>query len=389
MLLAIGLALWPYAIFCTVVFAAWRAFRLRSKAKSRRALATTSATRVLLVRPCRGDEPHLGANLISAIRARRSFDLRCRIVVTDAEDPAAGAAAIAAGTLRDAGMDATLVFSHADAPNHKSAQIAAALAAERAPYDVVLIVDSDVDLSRTDLDALVAPLADDGDVRATWAPPIEENHLGSKADLASAALLTSSLHAFVLLGAIDPSGLVGKTMAVRRGALEAAGGFEGLTHVLGEDMELARRLRAVGGAIQMAPTTAQSLRPTRTWSDVVDRLARWLTVIRAQRPALIWSYPAIFFAAPLQVTLALLLAPWVGSAAIPALVVALVWRTLAAIVARRSAGLPLDISRLPLAIVLSDLLLAHAFYRALTRRTIAWRGSSLNVEAGGLLRRAA
>ncbi len=117
----------------------------------------------------------------------------------------------------------------------------------------------------------------------------------------------------------------------------------------------------------------------------MDRYARWLTVIRAQRPHLLVSYPLLFCAAPLLVLAATLLLPFAPALAVTTLALTLVTRLFIATVARALAGARFS----PIATLrdaaLSDALLAHAFVRALSTRTITWRGRPLTLDQRGAL----
>ncbi len=390
---ALGLALfgWSYAVACTSVYGVGRAAwgRLRRPAHPPRTASgevpLDDDLRVLVVRPCAGNEPGLDRALASLASVRSSVRLTCRFAVDDASDPAAAPAAIAASALRDAGIDATIVFTSADAPNHKAAQIEAALAQEREAFDLLVVADSDVDLTAFHLDALLAPMLADEAVGAVWAPPVETGPVTGGGDRASRALLSASLHAFTILGALDGGGLVGKLFAVRRDAIRATGGFAAMTRVLGEDMELARRLRGSGRKVLVAPLVAKSLKTGRSWRGSVERYARWLTVIRAQRPHLLASYPLLFFATPLVLVASALLAPAAPGFALAAAIVALLSRVFVAIAARALAGDRFS----PLASIvdaaLADALLASAFAKALATRTITWRGRTLTIDRRGVL----
>lgn len=391
---AAGLALfaWGYAVAATSLYGAGRA-ALQWRHTGHPPLPSTA--RALVVRPCAGAEPCLERALVSLARARTGATVACRFAVESPSDPAAPIAEAAAATLRAGGLDATVVFTRASAPNHKAAQLAAVLAHEERPFDAIVIADSDVDLHGFDLDLLLAPLCDEyrkcssGGASlpgAVWAPPVEVGQVSASGDRASRALLGGSLHAFTLLGALDGGGLVGKLFAVRRDALEAAGGFEGLARVLGEDMELARRLAAARRTVRVAPAVGRSLKTGRTWEEAVDRYARWLAVIRAQRPHLLASYPLLFFPSPLLLAGSLLLAPFAPVLALATAVITVVARLVAAVSARALAGLPPFAVDAIAGAVLSDALLAHAFVRALASRTVTWRGRTLTVDRRGDLR---
>ncbi len=279
-----------------------------------------------------------------------------------------------------------MVITRAEGPNRKAAQLAAVVALESEPFEVVLVADSDVDLVETNLDELVAPLTIAGGADAVWAPPAEHGRAPTLADRASAALLGASLHAFPLLAGLDPRGLVGKLFAVKRGSLAAVGGFDAFAAHLGEDMELARRLLARGGSIAAAPVVASSRAAGRTWAQAVARFARWLGVIRAQRPLLLASYPALFLAAPLILALAAIVAPVAPRLALAAATLAITTRLTVAIAAAIASERPASIGRAVVESALADALLVAAFVRCLRTRKVVWRDNVLTIEKSGLVR---
>lgn len=338
---------------------------------------------LLVVRPCAGSEPSLGPNLATLGALRDPF-VRVRFAVATRDDAAVPAITAACGTLTAAGIDARMVVTEASAPNQKSDHLARVIAAEPdAP--IVVNVDSDVDLSCFDWDALLTPLSDPG-LAAVWAPPVEAPG-ETFADRTSEALLGGSLHAFPMLAGIDRDGMVGKVVALRRTALESVGGFAALREHLGEDAELARRLAASGAALKSSRGVAHSRASGRDLRAAVVRYGRWLTVIRAQRPALLVSYPALFFATPLLVlaSTAAVTAGVGGAWSLIAEGVAVSARLLVAWAAARASGRSGGAFARVTDALLADALLALAWASAVTTRSVRWRGRTLRVDAGGTL----
>lgn len=335
-----------------------------------------SPPRTLLLRPCAGDEPGLAARL--ARPPVGAWPLHTRFVVASADDPARPAVEAAVAALRSAGLPADLEIVPPLGPNRKASQLHGGLRAPLpgGPAELVASVDSDVDLGEVDLSALLGPLVEPGGPAATWAPPVEVAPR-TAGDRASQAVLGGSLHAFPLLRGVDPAGLVGKCFAVRVEALSQVGGFLALVEHLGEDMELSRRLRAAGLAVAPVGLLVPSRVGGRRTAQVVARLARWLRVIRAQRPALLATYPLVLAPLPGQ----LLLAAALGAPALAAL--ALAGRLVVALLARRASGLPLPGAALD-ALVADPLLLA-AWLAALGSRRFRWRGVPLRIGPGGRL----
>lgn len=339
---------------------------------------------VVVVRPCAGFEPSLEHTLSSLANTKRSFDLRCRFAIESENDTSVGAARRAITNLEKSGITAEIVFTGGGGPNRKVAQLAAV------PHDadVIIVADSDVDLSQVDLEVLVAPLVGPNPAWVAWAPPVECAEPKTVGDLASNAVLGASLHSFPILARLDPRGLVGKLFAIRRQALGAIGGFGSLVRYLGEDMEMARRIRECGGQVVTVPLLARSLASGRSWSATVSRFARWLTVIRAQRSILLWSYPGLFFATWPIFFISLwfsFIEPFSG---ILSATLVFVTRFLIAFFATYTSGRPIRLRGILRDAILADVTLACAFAHALRTRTVTWRNHELVVDRSGILREA-
>lgn len=354
---------------------AMRALRRRLRAPE----GARASGSVLLVRPCAGAEPELTARL-----ARRGGAGDVLFAVAREDDPALPAVREAARLLEEEGARARVLVTGALGPNQKSDQLARALDAAASDAHVLVFADSDVELADDDVTALAAS-TDDATVGAAWAPPVEDGLVATAGDAASHAVLGGSLHAFPLLAGIDRRGMVGKLFAVRRETLEAIGGFSTLRRHLGEDMELARRLDALGLRVVAARRVARSKARGRSLAEVHDRYVRWLTVIRAQRAPLLASYPLLLAPSPLLLALGAFAlvrgdAPLLGVVA-----VGLVTRFAVAASARAaSSGRP-TLARTVSDAMIADAVLTAAWITALSTRKVRWRDRALAVGAGGLL----
>lgn len=372
----IGMTAWVtmYAAICGVaVVRAGRSHALRPP-------MTGPLPSVLLVRPCTGDDATLEAALRSTATLRYGGALRVRLSVESRVDPAWPHVRRVAAWLRDQGLDARAVIASTDAYNRKVGQLAEVT--RESEEDVVMCVDADVDLTGFDMESLIAPLISDT-AGAVWAPPVEVGTVQGVADRASAAVLGASLHAFNLLGELDRGGLVGKTFAVRRDALNDVGGFDALTEHLGEDMELARRLRDHGRRTTMHRSSVRAIGSARSMSGILARYTRWLWVIRAQRPSLLLSYPLLLAASPILLGLLAVLALAQPRWALGLSVVVLITRMVVALAAARPRG------RRAAAVayewLLADAVLLMAFVGALGRPEVSWRDRTLRLGPGGRL----
>lgn len=356
--------------------------------------ADAAPDRVTLLRPCCGAEAGLAERLTHTAGATHVV-----FAVASREDGAYPAACEAAAKLVSEGLDATCVLTAPEGPNLKVDQLARALRTSEA-RDAVLVVDSDVDLRGFPALRLAASVLE-GPVGAAYAPASETSR-ATFGDRANLAVLTGSLHAFSMLAGIDPDGFVGKVFAVRREALEGTGGFEGLRAVLGEDVELGVRVRRLGLETRAFGQVAHAVGSGRSWDDTVARFARWLGVVRASRPALLVSYPLLIAGTLPAISAAMLALGFVllGSAApsdgahakLAATLLAFTTLTLVAVrvgvarTARALAEVEVGGGAGLVDVVLAELVLLTALARALTRTTVTWRGTTLEVRRGAPLR---
>ena len=375
----IGAALvgtWAGAYAVVAGVAGIRAYR-NARAHAR-VLSPAAVPRVVLLRPCAGTEAALTANLRSTASLRYAGPLEIVFTVASVDDPAWPIIRAMAAEV----PHARAMVAKPHHPNHKVGQLAAALdTIARRDDDVVVVVDSDVDLTDYDLMSLVRPIAADPAVGATWSPPVEHASAHGLGDRVSQAVLGASLQSFALLGPLDPGGLVGKTFAITSGALASVGGMHALGRYLAEDMELARRLAAHGRRVVMVPAPTRSNARGRTLAQSRDRYARWLVALKAQRGPLLLSYPLLLAAAPLLLLASLVLAlasPAVGLGLALAVVAV---RLAIAVLAQRLTGVPAPLRAVPLA----DLVLLAAAARAARGRDVTWRGRPLRLDARGRL----
>ena len=369
---------WVVGYAAAAVIAVVRA-ALRTSTAREHARSVLASDAVVLVRPLAGNEPGLAERLAQTGGAR--FVLFAVGRHDDAAEPVAQAACT---TLRTQHVNAIVLVTGAIGPNHKADQLARALATPLARLArTVVVADSDVDLEADGVARLVGAM---GSADAVWAPPVEVGAAETWGDSASQAVLDASLHSFPLLAGIDPSGLVGKLFAVRRHALDTVGGFEAFSCHLGEDMELARRLRVAGRRIAVAPQLARSMAQGRSLRDVLSRYRRWLLVVRMQRAPLLLSYPLLLAPSPLLVLV--IAGALIGHLFSLATVAAagLAVRVAVACAARAMAGLPFAPVRAVLQALAGDLVLLASTVGACLSREVTWRGRRLVLTRGGTLR---
>ena len=343
---------------------------------------------IALLRPCEGAEPDLLLNLLSSLRAHYAGPRRVLFLVPDADDSAYAIILAAIATAKAEGRDEAAVVLTGPQPrqNRKVAQLLAGL--DHCAEELVVTIDSDVRLGDADLPALIAALRpDEGDnIAAAFASPVEVAPQ-TPWDRVSAALVGGSPQNFLALYGLYglyggvPS-MAGALCALRRTALGRSGGFGGLLSYLGEDYELARRLTQLGYRVALSRGHARCTDGGRSLGQVVARVARWLTVVRAQRPLLLLTYPVFMATTPVLLLVALLARSaklGVYAAALLGLRMLLCW-ALRQLQGQRSG--PLSAAAEVLG---AELLLWLGLGQALLTRRISWRGHRFRIGRGGVM----
>lgn len=378
------LVVWAAGVWALVAITVWWTALLRRHRAGRARIGCSKGRPgrpLLLVRPCAGDEPGLLECLVSVSQSGEGRALH--VVLGMSEDACQAAQTLhrARKILTERGIFCEIVVCPRRGPNRKASILAGSVARAPKGCQTLVCADSNVDLRGVDLFALEACLRRSRTLGCVWRPPVEKS-AGALGNRLSAALLHGSLHAFALLGALDRKGMVGKLFAVRLCALAEIGGFEGLADYLGEDVELARRLREAGWTVAFDPTVASTACGPKSLSEAVDRQHRWMMVVRSQRPWLLATYPALFFPLPFIGGLCAcgLDVGWVAAAPIGA---ALGMRLFLGRQARRYSGFPAGPVSWLVDLLLSDAALFWAWGRALRGRQVVWRGNAFHLAAGG------
>ncbi len=179
-----------------------------------------------------------------------------------------------------------------------------------AQYDFLLINDSDITVSPRYLERVMCRFAD------PLFPQRTAERMGQRAvevGMVTAlyrgrahSTLPSRLEALgiatefmpgVLLSKMIEGGLhygLGSTLAVRREALEKAGGLLSIVDHLADDYELGARIAHAGYRIEVSAEVVETSVPAYGWRGFIDHQLRWLRTVRCSRPAgyvgLIFTY---------------------------------------------------------------------------------------------------
>lgn len=165
--------------------------------------------------------------------------------------------------------------------------------ARHARYDFWLINDSDITVGPHYLERVAscfAPATHDagkapvglvtalyrGRAHGTLASRLEA--LGIAADFIPGVLLSKWIEGGLHYG-------LGSTLAVRREALEQAGGLQALVDQLADDYEMGARVARAGYRVALSAEIVETSVPAYDWRGFVDHQLRWLRTVRDARPA--------------------------------------------------------------------------------------------------------
>jgi ceramide glucosyltransferase len=172
--------------------------------------------------------------------------------------------------------------------------------AREARYDVLVVSDGDIRVASDYLRCIAAVFRDPraGVVTCLYRGSSEPNVWSELEDLS----LTTELLAGVLVARkLGVKFALGATMAVRRDALAAIGGFEALADAAADDHELGRRAARQGFRVELASTIPETECSTRDFRSYFRHHLRWAVVTRTSQP---WGHVGFLFAQGLPWTIA-------------------------------------------------------------------------------------
>jgi len=323
-----------------------------------------------LLIPLSGAEPRLKTNLEAALAALGPGD-ELIVGAADAADPAL----VVAMAFTDPRLRVA-AGSPSGATNRKVATLVALDA--RATRDVIVLVDSDVRLSKELLSGL-ARASGKGLATALY----RGVPAGSFASRLEALAINTDFVPSVLVANLLSGGIgfaLGAANAVRRDALSAIGGFASLGEVLADDHELGRRIKAKGFEVAIAPVCVPIVQDS-TLRETLARLLRWCRTYRVCQPV---GYALTLFSH--HGVAAALLAFILDRALWPLLAATIAIRLVTALVSHVAiAGREADLASLAL-LPFRDLVATALFLLAWTGRTVTWRGRRFLVARDGSMK---
>ena len=255
-----------------------------------------------------------------------------------------------------------------------------------AKHELLLVSDSNARLPRSALNE-VAAYFENTRVGCVTHPVSGRGHVSFGALLDNLHLVSSVGAAQLGVKTLAGKDLVvGKSMGLRRSALEALGGFTRYVDVLAEDYVIGQDLRRLGLEVRVARTPVWNVTVDRTVRSFFERYLRWgvihrtaVTLPTSLAQGLINPLPLLLLAAALKPGLQSLVVLGAGTLLKTALDVSS---------ARALQCDPIGWRAIP-AVLVKDSLIFVTWLHGLGSRTLVWRGHRLRVGARSRLLRPA
>jgi ceramide glucosyltransferase len=233
---------------------------------------------VTVLKPVHGAGDGLYENLASFCRQ----DYPAHQIVIGVDDPDDPAVAVVRRLKRDfPQLDIVLAVGSLPGANRKIANVLQMM--RHARHDVLVLSDADVRVRPDYLAEVVAPLAEP-EVGLTTCLYRAVGGRGLPA-LVESLLINTWFIPMALTACLRPlRAAFGATMAVKRQALEAIGGFAALRDHLADDYQLGRRVAEAGWRVELLPYVVETSIDSATLGDVWRHQLRWVRTYRVCQP---------------------------------------------------------------------------------------------------------
>jgi ceramide glucosyltransferase len=362
------------------VAATWAAIRFAQRASAPPFLLPKIPPRVAVLKPLHGTSNSLAANVVSFLEVAYPR-LDFFFAVSDYEDPAAEIPV----ALRQRYQFANITLVVGEEPGCSNRKIAKLIKmAERAPKaDIFVLSDADVSVDRDYLRRIVGELlADEKTGIVTCA--YRARPTGTLASRFEALYVNTDFVPQVMLAEmIEPMHYaLGATIAIKREALEAIGGFSSLKNLLADDFYLGKLVTAHGYEIKLSSALVTLACEERNFSDFWHHQLRWARTYRTVRPL---SIATILMHGPFWALLLLLTAR--GKApAIAAFVLVIAARlAMSATLVGRVLKIPELLTDLWM-VPIKDLVMTGVWFASLFSNKVVWAGRKFQLMRGGAMR---
>ena len=269
--------------------AAWLASRIYLA--SRRAPQTALAPSVSILKSLKGLDPGMLDAFRSHCAQNYSGDYELLFGVSSMEDPAVAAVQQLQAEFPDRGI-MLIECTQTLGTNGKVSTLAQLV--PHARFEFLLVNDSDITVSPRYLERVMASFefppknSSESNKKVGLVTALYRGRAhGTLASLFEALTIATDFAPSIMLAKLIEGGIsygLGSTLAVRREALDAIGGYASLADCLADDYELGARIHAAGYRVALAPEVVETSVPAYRWRAFFDHQLRWFRTVRDARP---------------------------------------------------------------------------------------------------------
>jgi ceramide glucosyltransferase len=232
-----------------------------------------------VLKPLRGLDPNTYEAFVSQVRQEYP-EFEILFGVRENSDPAAAEVRRLQSQFPHSAI--RLIGGVVDTPNQKAGVLMEL--ARHAQYPVWVVNDSDIKVTPSYLQEVVAPLVDSsvGVVTCLYRAQAHTVAAGWEALGIATDFMPSTLVA-QLVG-VREFGL-GSTLAFRAEDLEKAGGFQAIADYLADDYQLAKRITSLGKRAVLSTYTVETALGEASWRGIWRHQLRWARTIRVTKGA--------------------------------------------------------------------------------------------------------
>ncbi len=352
-------------------------FKSASYGEQQKTSTIAGSRGVTILKPVKGCDDHSYGNFASFCRQQFAGPLQLLFAVASPDDAALPVIRqlMADFPEHDIGL---AVNPAIHGPNYKVSNLINAF--PQARHEIIIVCDSDIRVTPDYLQSVTSHFTDlqVGLVTSLY----RTSSVHGMATALEAIGFTTEMIPNVLV-ALQLEGLsfaLGASMAVRREALAAIGGFEALADYLADDYQLGNKIHLAGWKLALDGCFVESMLHAESLSSVLARQLRWARTMRISRPG---GYLASGITLPFPAALlAMLAAPSIKSGLAAVLLLYLVRLTVSTIFSRRFVQddlLPRWLWLLPFRDMLSFVTWALSFMG----NKVEWRGTRFRLKPGG------
>jgi ceramide glucosyltransferase len=337
--------------------------------------------RVAILKPLRGVSEHLRENIISFLEIAYS---RVEYIfgVASYEDRAIDVPV----SLRAPYQFANITVTVGDEPGCSNRKIAKLIKmTDRASdkTDIFVLSDADISVEPDHLKRVVSELTANEKTGLVTCIYRGRAYDSFASKMEALFINTDFAPQVILAAALEPMRYaLGATIAVKREALEAIGGFRALKDLLADDFHLGSKVSEAGYKIELSSSIVTVACEDHDFSDFWNHQLRWARTYRHVRPL---SLATIFIHGPFW-ALMYIIATRFSLHSFDALGMILGLRMLmATVMIGKVLKRPQPLSDV-LLIPFKDLVMTGIYFASLTGKTVKWGGRRFQLMAGGVMR---